>query len=74
MKQYIYILYIYIYKMIHIKQPGLQWKVRDPGLFLFVAHVGFASCQPVGPPPQEIAGLMLRDYENPLVFLNKAGY
>ena len=24
--------------------------------------------------PQEIAGLMIRDYENPLVSLNKAGY
>ena len=24
--------------------------------------------------PQEIAGLIFRDYENPLVSLNKAGY
>ena len=36
--------------------------------------MGIQGTPPQSYPPQEIAGLMIRDYENPLVSLNKAGY
>ena len=35
---------------------------------------GQPDLPPPNVPPSEIAGLMIRAYENPLVSLNKAGY
>ena len=57
--------------------PRVRLVIWDPNHAIQMSEKNtFMAGQPTPPnrtPPQEIAGLMIRAYENPLVSLNKAG-